>query len=371
MNTQLIYQIALTQIKGIGDITIKTLLAHVGNVEEIFKQNKKQLMEIPSVGAYIVSQLFAGKDEAFRHAEKECEFILKNNITPLFFTDENYPFRLKECLDAPALLYSKGNQNYNNGKFVGVVGTRKITAYGEKLCSELIKDLAQHNSDITIVSGLAYGVDICAHKATLESGLNTVGVLAHGLDRIYPSSHRSTATKMIRNGSLLTEYVSGTNPDAPNFVQRNRIVAGMIDALVVIESATKGGALITAECANSYNRDVFAFPGNIGNEYSGGCNALIKQNKAALIECATDLEKMMGWEERTGANRKTVQPLLFVELTDIEKKIIDAIKVSAPAHINQLSMKLEMPMSKLSPLLIEMEFKGLLQCLPGNLYKTA
>ena len=328
-------------------------------------------MEIPSVGVYIASQLFAGKDEAFRSAEKECEFILKNNITPLFFTDADYPFRLKECLDAPALLYAKGNQNYNQGKFVGIVGTRNVTEYGRSLCSELIKDLSQHNSDITIVSGLAYGVDICAHKASLESGLNTVGVLAHGLDRIYPLSHRSTAAKMIKQGSLLTEYISGTNPDAPNFVQRNRIVAGMIDALVVVESATKGGALITAEFANSYNRDVFAFPGNVGNEYSSGCNALIKQNKAALIECAADLEKMMGWEERTGANAKPVEPLLFVELTDTEKKIIETVRASAPTHVNQLSLKLEMPMSKLSPLLIEMEFKGLLKCLPGNLYKIA
>ena len=371
MNTQLIYQIALTQIKGIGNITAKTLLAHVGSVEEIFKRSKKQLMEIPSVGAYIASQLFAGKDEAFRGAEKECEFILKNNITSLFFTDADYPFRLKECIDSPALLYSKGNQSYNNGKFVGIVGTRNITEYGKQLCSELIKDLSQRNSDITIVSGLAYGVDICAHKASLENGLNTMAVLAHGLDRIYPSSHRSTAAKMLTQGSLLTEYVSGTNPDAPNFVQRNRIVAGMIDALVVVESATKGGALITAEFANSYNRDVFAFPGNVGNMYSSGCNALIKQNKAALIECAADLEKMMGWEEQTGANRKTIEPLLFVELTDTEKKIIDAIKVSSPVHVNQLSLKLEMPMSKLSPLLIEMEFKGLLKCLPGNLYNMA
>ncbi len=363
------YQMALTQIKGIGNIIAKTLLAHTGSAEAIFKQHKQQLIRIPSIGEYIATQLTTNLSDVFRRVDREIDFILKNKITPLFFTDETYPFRLKECVDAPMILYSKGNQDYNAGFCIAIVGTRKITEYGKNICHEFVKDLSQLNHHVTIVSGLAYGVDICAHKASLECGLNTVGVLGHGLDRIYPGTHRAVAIKMLNQGALLTEYMSETNPDAPNFVQRNRIVAGMIDALVVIESATKGGALITAEIASSYNRDVFAFPGNIKNEYSGGCNKLIKTNKAALIECAADLEKMMGWE-RQSTNKNFIEPLLFPELLDIEKQMIHFMRLSDTVHINQILSKFDMPMSKICPLLIEMEFKGLVKCFPGNLYKV-
>ncbi len=370
MNTQsLIYQIALTQIKGVGNIVAKTLLAHVGNVEDIFKQSKNQLMKIPSVGEFIASMIISKQQEALHCAEKEAEFVLKNKITPLFFTDTAYPFRLKECVDAPVMLYSKGIQDYNQERFVAVVGTRKMTEYGKKLCTDFIQDLACNHKDIVIVSGLAYGADICAHKTALECGLNTVAVLGHGLDRIYPHMHRPTAAKMVTQGSLLTEYISGTNPDAPNFVQRNRIVAGMIDAVVVIETAQKGGSLITAEIANSYNRDVFAFPGNIGNEYSTGCNSLIKNNKAALIENAQDLTKLMGWESNKTSLKK-VEPLLFVDLSEFEKGIIGFLKKSEIAHINHLVSNFEMPISRIAPTLLELEFKGLLRCLPGSLYKA-
>ncbi|GHT34415.1 DNA processing protein DprA [Bacteroidia bacterium] len=362
---KLIYQIALTQIKGIGSITAKTLLAHVGDIEDIFKQTRAQLLKIPQIGEYLVGQLTKERDEAFRRAEREMEFIVKKKITPLFFTDEKYPYRLKECDDAPIIVYARGNQDFNAGRFVSIVGTRKLTDYGRGLCQELVADLAQKN--ITIVSGLAYGADICAHKAALDAGLNTVGVLGHGLDRIYPALHRSTAVKMLSQGALLTEYLSETTPDAPNFLQRNRIVAGLADAVVVIESAKKGGSLSTATLANDYNRDVFAFAGRVGDEFSAGCNALIKENKAALIESAEDLEKMMGWEI-SPKGKNAIEPTLFTDLSEEEKKVLLLTKDGM--HINQIALKMELPISRIAPMLIEMEFKGVIKPLPGSMYRA-
>jgi len=363
---KLIYQIAITQIKGIGNITAKTLLAHVGNIEDIFKQSRAQLLKIPNIGEFLVTQLTKERDNAFRRAEKEIEFITKHRITPLFFTDDAYPYRLRECDDAPIIVYAKGNQDFNTGRFVGIVGTRKLTDYGKTQCQKLITDFSQR--DISIVSGLAYGADICAHKAALEQGLNTVGVLGHGLDRIYPDLHRPTAARMLSQGALLTEYISETNPDKQNFVQRNRIIAGLVDALVVVESATRGGSLITAEISNSYNRDVFAFPGRTSDEFSAGCNALIRENKAALIETATDLEKMMGWEQST-KNKNVIEPVIFAELSDEEKQILMLIKTPDGLHINQIALKMEMPVSRTASRLVEMEFKGLVKPMPGNMYK--
>lgn len=365
MGVELTYQIAITLVKGVGNATAKNLIAHLGSAEEVFKQTKSQLMRIPNIGEFVASQLV--NNDVLPRAEKEVEFMLKNNISPIFYTDKDYPFRLKECADAPVMIYSKGNQQYNEGRYIGIVGTRKITEYGKSICQNLIKDLAQRHSDIVVVSGMAYGVDICAHKSALDNGLHTIGVFGHGLDQIYPEANRSTAIKAISQGALLTEYMSGTNPDRQNFVQRNRIIAGLSDALIVVESASKGGSLITAEIANSYNRDVFAFPGRVGDEYSLGCNTLIKTNKAALIECATDLENFMGWEQKQ--DKKWIQPTLFVDLSEQEKQIIALLRTDELLHINQLSLMIEMPMSKVSSLLIEMEFKGLLKCLPGNLYK--
>ena len=363
---KLIYQIAITQIKGVGNITAKTLLAHVGSIEDIFKQSRSQLLKIPNIGEFLVAQLNKERDNAFRRAEKELEFITKHNITPLFFTDDAYPYRLKECDDAPIIVYTKGNQDFNAGRFVGIVGTRKLTDYGKTQCQKLITEFSQRN--ITIVSGLAYGADICAHKAALEQGLNTVGVLGHGLDRIYPDLHRSTAARMLSQGALLTEYPSGTNPDKQNFVQRNRIIAGLVDALVVVESAARGGSLITAEVANSYNRDVFAFPGRTSDEFSAGCNALIRENKAALIENAADLEKMMGWEQ-SAKNKHIIEPMIFAELSEEEKQILTLIKTPEGLHINQIAIKMEKPVSRIASRLIEMEFKGLVKPLPGSMYK--
>jgi len=308
--------------------------------------------------------------DALNRAEKEIEFITKNNIQTYYYTDRDYPFRLKECPDSPLLIYSKGNCNLNNGKFIGIVGTRNATETGKDNCKKLIADLSNALPNAIIVSGLAYGVDICAHKTALDVGLPTIGVIGHGLDRIYPDVHRPTAVKMVQEGALLTEYLSQTNPDKQNFVQRNRIIAGLSDAIVVVESGTKGGALITAEIANDYNRDVFAFPGRVSDEWSKGCNALIKNNKASLIESADDILRFMSWEKQDLNAKPTVQTALFRDLSNEEQGIVSILRQNQEGiQFNELAIQLEKPISKISSLLLEMEFKGLVRCFPGNLYK--
>ena len=268
------------------------------------------------------------------------------------------------------MIYTKGKCDLNNGKFIGIVGTRNATGYGKELCRKLINDLAAIQSNAVIVSGMAYGIDICAHKAALDYNLPTIGIVGHGLDRIYPSAHRPVAVKIIENGMLLTEYLSKTNPDRQNFVQRNRIIAGLCDATVVVESATRGGALITAELANDYNRDVFAFPGRVGDDWSAGCNALIRNNKASLIESAADILKFMNWEQPADSKTSNIQTTLFPDLSDDEQNIVSLLRQTSDGlQLNEMSIKLEKAVSKISSMLLEMEFKGIVKCLPGNVYK--
>jgi DNA processing protein len=268
------------------------------------------------------------------------------------------------------MLYSKGNCNLNDGKFVGIVGTRSATETGKENCKQLIMDIAAAQPNTIIVSGMAYGVDICAHKAALDAGLSTIGVIGHGLDRLYPAAHRPTAVKMMPNGALLTEYLSKTNPERPNFVQRNRIIAGLVDALVVVESAERGGALITAEIANDYSRDVFAFPGRVNDQWSAGCNALIKSNKAALIDSAADVLRFMSWENTANGKSTHVQTTLFVDLTDEEQEMVSLLRQKTDGiQVNELAILLAKPYSKISSLLLEMEFNGIVKCLPGGVYR--
>jgi len=362
------YKIGITLIKGIGNNLAKNLIAYIGSEEGVFAQSQKNLAKIPGIGE-VLSREIANAD-VLKRADQEVEFILKNKITPYYFTDREYPFRLKECADSPIMIYTRGNCSLNDGKFVGIVGTRNATETGRENCKKLITDLAQKLPNTIIVSGLAYGVDICAHKAAVECGLPTIGVVGHGLDRIYPAVHRPTAVKMVENGMLLTEYLSGTNPDRQNFVQRNRIIAGLCDATVVIESAARGGALITAEVANGYNRDVFAFPGRVSDEWSAGCNALIKSNKASLIESAEDLMRCMNWELQKVNTPANVQTALFLDMSDEEQNIVSLLRQFPDGiQLNELAIKLELPVSKISSMLLEMEFKGVLKCLPGNVYK--
>jgi DNA processing protein len=362
------YKIGITLIKGIGNALAKNLIAYIGSEEGIFKESQKNLAKIPGIGEVLSREIVNA--DVLKRAEQEVEFITKNKIVPLYFTDRDYPFRLKECPDSPIMLYTRGNCSLNDGKFIGLVGTRNATETGRENCRKLIQDIAQQLPNAIIVSGLAYGVDICAHKAAVDCGLPTIGVVGHGLDRIYPAVHRPTAVKMVENGMLLTEYMSGTNPDRQNFVQRNRIIAGLCDATVVVESASKGGALITAEQANDYNRDVFAFPGRVNDEWSAGCNALIKANKASLIESADDMLRFMNWEKQNVSNQTNIQTTLFLDLTDEDQNIVSLLRQFADGiQLNELAIKLEMPVSKVSAMLLELEFKGILKCLPGSVYK--
>ncbi len=362
------YKIAITLIKGIGNNLAKNLIAYVGSEEAVFKEKQKNLAKIPGIGEVLSNEIVS--QDVLKRAEEELEFVLKNKIDAIYFTDKNFPYRLKECADSPIMIYTKGNCNLNDGKFLGIVGTRSATDRGKENCRKMISDLTEAQPNIVIVSGLAYGIDICAHKAALDVGLPTIGVIGHGLDRIYPAAHRPTAVKMLENGMLLTEYLSKTNPDRQNFVQRNRIIAGLCDATVVVESAARGGALITAEIANDYNRDVFAFPGRVDDEWSAGCNLLIKNNKASLIESADDILHFMNWEKQNNSAKNTIQTSLFPDLSDEEQSIVSVLRQKLDGiQLNELAILLEKPISKVSSLLLEMEFKGLVKCLPGNLYR--
>ncbi len=358
------YQIAITLIPGIGDIVGKKLISYCGGVEAVFKEKKVALLKIPGIGQSTVNSIIGQK--VFNRVEKEIEFIEKHNITTLFYTDPNYPARLLNCEDNPLLLYYRGNANLNSSRIVSFVGTRKATNDGRSICEKFIEGLV--SKGVIIISGLAYGIDSCAHKSALSNGLKTVGVLGHGLDRIYPSQNKKLAASMIENGGLLTEFISKTIPDRENFPKRNRIVAGLSDAVVIIESAAKGGALITAGIANSYNRDVFAIPGRLSDEYSKGCNSLIKTNRAALAESSDDIAYIMGWDDTLTEVKS--QRDMFFELSDEQKLLYDLIKNLGEISIDQITIKSNFSSSKVSSILLSLEFEGVIQSLPGKLYKT-
>jgi DNA processing protein len=361
-SSMLLQQIALTLLPGVGNVTGKKLIAYCGGVEAVFKQKREALEKIPGIGEKLINSIL--NHFVFRQAEKEIAFIEKNNITPLFYLDKNYPELLKNCDDGPILLYYKGTASLNVSRIISIVGTRKATDYGKMICEKLVKDLAEYN--VLVISGLAYGIDTCAHHSALDNHLNTIAVLGHGLDRIYPHLNRNLATKIIDHGGLLSELMSGTLPDRENFPQRNRIIAGMADATVVIEAAKSGGALITADMANSYNREVFTIPGRIGDTWSEGCNLLIRDNKAALIQSATDIAKMMGWEKK---KQNVKQHLLFVNLTPDEKKIISLMRGNGEMGIDEITLQSRLNMSKVAAALLNLEFNGIVKALPGKIYK--
>ncbi len=361
----LIHQLALTFIKGVGPALSKNMLAYFGNAEEVFTASKLHLKRVPGVGVR-AEQL--NLESALQRAAQEEAFVSKNNIDVILYTDSRYPKRLKLCPDAPVLLYSKGNANLNNQYVISIVGTRNATEYGKTLCRQLIEDLQPYNP--LIVSGLALGIDVAAHKECLNMNVPTTGVLGHGLDRLYPSQNKAVADKMLLSGSLLTEFPSGTKPDRENFPQRNRIVAGMADATVVIEAGIKGGALITAEIANSYNRDVYAFPGRVTDEYSEGCNFLIRNHKAGLLTCAPDLAYALGWEKPgSETKRPKKQMLLPVGLSADEQQLFELLRQhEAPLAIDDLTMKANIPLSQLTMTLLNLEMQGYIRSLPGKTY---
>lgn len=363
MNEQLIYQIGLTLIPGVGDVVGKKLVAWCGGPEAVFMEKRKALVKIPGIGNQTIESILNQK--VLQRAEKEIAFIEKHKIQPLFYLDRDYPKRLQHCADSPILLYYKGSVSLNHQKIIGIVGTRNATEYGKHFCDQFVESLLE--DDVLVVSGLAYGIDTCAHRSSLRVGIPTIGVLGHGLDRIYPMSNRSLATRMLENGGLLSEFTSETNPDRENFPKRNRIVAGMIDALVVIESAKKGGALITADIANSYSRDVFAIPGRVGDLYSEGCNLLIRTNRAALLETANDLRYIMGWNQKEQI--ASAQTRLFREFSEEEQIIIDLFKDQKDCGVDDIMLKSGFPSSRLAGLLLGLEFDGILTALPGKRYK--
>lgn len=364
MKNSLKYKITLSLIPNIGDIRAKRLVAYCGSVEGIFEEKKSALEKIPGIGSFVADAVL--NHQLFDRAEEELLFIENNNITPVFYLDKNYPKRLSHCEDSPILLYFKGKANLNAEKMISIVGTRDATDYGKSICEKLITDLAPYN--VTIASGLAYGIDICAHRAAIENNLSTICALAHGLDKIYPAVHKSTAEKMLENGGWLSDFTSKTIPDRENFPRRNRIVAGIADATIVIESKKGGGSLITADIANSYSRDVFAFPGKVDDVCSEGCNNLIKQNKAALIQSAADIIYIMGWEQTKKANMP-VQKQLFVELKPEEELLVNVLKEKNAIAIDELCFAVNMPMSKVSSLLLTLEFSGIVKSLPGKMYR--
>ena len=360
-----IEKIALTKIKGIGPKTSRLLLAYCGSLEEIFRCPKKELALIPGIHKNSINQLIS--KSYLKEAEAEYQFITENQIEVLWFEDVDYPSRLKHCEDAPLIIYKKGSCQLNKQKTVSIVGTRNATSYGRRLTEELIHELKE--LDILVVSGLAYGIDIIAHKTALDKGLETAAVLAHGLDRVYPFDHREIAEKISSQGCLISEYPSGTIADKPHFPMRNRIVAGLADVTIVVEAATKGGALITADIANSYNRDVCAFPGSVDLFYSAGCNELIRNHKAHLIRNAKDLKQLMQWDDQPNGNNHNPQLPLIFELSMEEQRVFDYLKDCKEFAIDEIAAYCDLPQSKLAMILLEMEMNGIIQTLPGKIYK--
>lgn len=366
MDDNLFYSIALEMIPMVGSITAKRLLSYCGSAEAVFKANKADLLKIPNIGEVLANSIL--NQDVLRKAEKELDFIRKSNIKPLLYTNADYPAYLRQCEDSPVVLFQKGDIDINAYKAISIVGTRNCTPYGINLCETLIADIAQRGYNPLIVSGLAYGIDICAHKAALKYGLKTAAVVGTGLDAVYPAAHRAIAKQIGECGALLSDFPSGTVIDRKNFIRRNRIVAGLSEVTIVVESGEKGGALVTADIASSYNRDVLAFPGRVGDESSVGCNNLIKKNVAALITGIGDLEQLMGWDTQAMKQPAEVQLPLFAELTVEEKAIINVLKDNNSEHVDGIAHKTGLPMAKLSALLLNLEFAGHVQALPGKQY---
>jgi len=359
------HKIALGLIPRIGDINARKLVSHFGNVEAIFHEPYRNLIKIPGIGSETAKYI---TDRSYLDAaEKEVEYITKNNIRSYFYLDNDYPFRLRQCDDSPVIFFFSGNSDLNAAKILSVVGTRNATSRGREICEKIISGLAAGHPDLIIVSGLAYGIDIASHKAALANNLQTIGVLGHGFKTTYPSIHASTAKTMVKNGGLLTDFLSDALPERNNFLKRNRIIAGLSDATLVIESGIKGGALITADIASSYNRDVFAVPGRPDDQWSAGCNNLIRNNKAALTESSDDIEYFLNW--KPDKSKPPIQRTLFSDLDDNEKLIYELIVKNNELAIDSICRSLGIPVYKLSSLLLQMEFKGLVKCYPGNLYR--
>ena len=363
MEYSLIYQIAITLIPGIGDVSGKKFVAYCGSAEAVFQEKRKALEKISGMREVTIDALCHPKD-LLKRAEQEVRFIEQNAIQPLFYQDKDYPRRLSQCADSPMMLYYKGNAHLNANRVVAVVGTRNISEYGKACCSKLVNDLV--DDGVLVVSGLAHGVDTMAHRTAVKAGIPTVGVLGNGLHQVYPAVNKKLADEMLTNGGLLTECMSGMPPEKENFPRRNRIIAGMADAIIVIESALKGGSLITADLANSYSRDVFAYPGRVNDLYSQGCNYLVRTNRAHLMESVAQLRYVMRWEPRQHEERQTS---IFREFSEEETLIMNCFENQSIVNLDDLIVKTDLSTTKLASLLLNLEFDGILLALPGKRYK--
>jgi DNA processing protein len=370
MEQEIFYAMALTRLTNFNYQQALELYKAVGSAQLLY-EHRKEIGDIIKNASPRLMEALKDWDEPMKRADFELRFMQEKGIRALTLNDDDYPQRLTECPDAPIILYYLGDADLNQSKIVSIVGTRRMTTYGQDLIRRFIRDLRQQCPQVLIVSGLAYGVDICAHREALGNGYPTVGVLAHGLDMIYPYRHRDTAIRMLRQGGLLTEFMSQTNADKPNFVRRNRIVAGMADSIIVVESAVKGGGLITAEIAQSYDRAVFAFPGSVGQPYSEGCNNLIRDNVAALISNADDFVRAMGWQDeaiRQQAFTDGIERNLFPDLTNEEKLVVSLLQQTNDLQLNILSVKSGIPIGQLTALLFQLEMKGVVKSLAGGMY---
>ncbi len=361
MDKKLLYKIAVTKIPNVGAVTAKNLISYCGGVEEVFKSSRSKLLKIPGVGTKTIDSILSKM--ALNTAEQELNFIQEHDIQVLFYLDEKYPHRLKNYLDSPAILYYKGNANLNHDRIVGIVGTRKPTPEGQLICESLVEGLRKY--DVLVISGLAYGIDACAHQSCVARQIPNIGVLGHGLKRIYPAVHKKLAQSMVQHGGLLTEFGSDKGPDREHFPMRNRIIAGMCDALIVVQTARKGGSMISADMANRYSKDVFAVPGRLNDEMYKGCNHLIKTHKASLLESAEDIAYVMRWDEtRKVISKQIVMPILEPQ----EKMIVDLLKENSEIDIDNLTHASQLSSSEMATLLLGLEFKGIIKTLPGKRY---
>lgn len=354
----------LQKSKAIGDILAKKLIVNVGDVQQIFKEKTASLQKINGIGANVLKHLFDKKNIQF--AEAELKYIQENNINYTYFLANDYPKNLHNCIDSPILMFKDGNINFNNHKIISIVGTRNMSSYGRDFITKLIDDLTEYNP--IIISGFAYGVDICAHKRAVKNNLQTVAVLAHGFETIYPKVHKKYIHQINENGGFLTEFWSEEQPLRENFLKRNRIVAGISKATIIVESAAKGGSLVTADIANSYNRDVFALPGRATDIYSKGCNNLIKNNKAELLTSANDVVRLLNWDIKEKP-KKVIQKQLFLELNSNEQKVYDYLLKEGKQLLDIIALDSGIPLFQLSSILLQMEMKGILKPLPGKLFE--
>jgi DNA processing protein len=364
MTDSLLHQIALTLVPQVGAITAKTLVSYCGSAEAVFQAPKKDLLRIPGIGPAVVNSLRS--TAPLTQAERELLVIDQYRIDAVFYTNPQYPARLRQCPDCPAILFFKGSstQLLSAERIVGIVGTRAPTEYGKAICEELVEGLQPYN--VVVVSGLAYGIDITAHRKATTLDIPNIGVLGHGLGSIYPNQHRNTAQRMVEHGGLLTEYTSATQPDREHFPMRNRIIAGLCDAIIVMETAASGGSMITAELAKQYARDIFAVPGRVRDAKSAGCNLLIKHDMAHLAESAEDIAECMRWEE--AGKQHPVQARLFPDLSPAETDILNLIRTQPEIPIDELAAEARVPAGELATHLLTLEFKGVIRTLPGKRY---